>query len=86
MYQLSLESERILRTYLAGTIDLATLAAWLVQADCDTDLPPAERDLLAGVRLNVIEASEGLAPVETVRDGITSVLKTASARGARQSA
>lgn len=86
MNQLSPESERTLRTYLSGTIDLAALAAWLVQADYDTDLPAAERDLLAGVRLDVIEASEGLAREETVREGIKSVLKTATARGERQSA
>lgn len=86
MNQLSPESDRTLRTYLSGTIDLVTLAAWLVQADYDADLPLAERDLLAGVRLDVIEASEDLAREETVREGIKSVLKAASARGERQSA
>jgi hypothetical protein len=86
MDQLSASSKAFLRRFLEGTVNLEMLAEWLVAEEYDETRPPDERDMLAGVRLNVIEFMESRAADTAVREYIRSLLSPVQPRGTRQSA
>ncbi len=76
--QLSHETKTVLKRYIDGSLSNAELTEWLVGAEYDDELPPAERDELAGVRLIVIEVEEGERPKEEVLKAVSTVLATAA--------
>ena len=76
--QLSHETNTVLRRYVEGSLSNAELAEWLVGAEYDDELPPAERDELAGIRLIVIEVEEDERPAEEILKAVSTVLATAA--------
>jgi hypothetical protein len=58
--QLSPDTRAMLQRYIDGLISNAQLEEWLAETEHDPDVPGSERDLLAAVRLSVIEVSEEL--------------------------
>ena len=73
-----MDSKMTLQQYLDQQITDDQLADWLAGAEYDPDLPQDERDALAGVRLMVIEPSEGLRPVEDILTSVQEALALAS--------
>jgi hypothetical protein len=72
--QLSPDSRLVLRQYADGQISIRELAEWLVQAEYDLDMPEEERDILAGIRLTLIEVSEGLRPKDDILENVAAAL------------
>jgi len=57
--QVSVETLEQLQRYLDGEISNEDLAGWLTGMEYESSLAEAERDVLAGVRLVLIEVEEG---------------------------
>jgi hypothetical protein len=56
----------VLRQYVDGRLTTSELDAWLSEAEYDDSVPAPIRDLLASVRLVIVEAGEGLATKDDV--------------------
>ena len=56
----------VLRQYVDGRLTTAELDRWLSEAEYDDALPTSLKDLLASVRLVILEASEGSASKDDV--------------------
>ena len=72
--QLSPDSRLVLRQYADGQISIRELAEWLVQVAYDLDVPEDERDILAGIRLTLIEVSEGLRCKDDILEAVAAAL------------
>ena len=64
----------VLRRYVGGGLSMSELDGWLAEAEYDDDLSAPLRDVLASVRLVIIEAGEGMAQKEDVMVGVTRAL------------
>ncbi len=73
--QVNSETRTMLRQYVEGRLSINELSEWLVQAEYDEDIPQDERDMLAGIRLIVIEACDG----SRAKDEILGVVSAALA-------
>jgi len=71
---LSAEAMSVLQEYERGNLSNPELAEWLVQVEYDTSLQSEERDLMAALRLVVLEEAEGLRPKEEVLDAVAAIL------------
>lgn len=69
---LSQETRHQLQRYINGDLSNAELADWLSAVEYDLDLPQAERDILAGISLVLVEVEEG-------RRGVPEILGVVSA-------
>ncbi len=85
MNQLSSETRMVLQRFTEGRLSQRDFGEWLVQSDYDTDLSSQERDVLAGIRLIVIEADEGMRPASEIIERVTATLNGEPGAG-RQSA
>jgi hypothetical protein len=56
----------VLRQYVDGRLTTAELDSWLSEAEYDDSLPTPLKDLLASVRLVILEAGEGSASKDDV--------------------
>lgn len=72
--QLSQNTRMTLDLYVQGQVSNTELAEWLVQTEYDTAMPRNERDRVARLRLIVIEAEEGLRPIEEILQAVLSLL------------
>lgn len=72
--QLSADTRVLLRQYVDGQLSIAKLAEWLVQMEYDSDVTGEERDVLAQIRLTLIEASEGLRPKDDILESVAAAL------------
>ena len=75
---LSAEARSILQQYERGNFSNRQLAEWLVQVEYDSELPTDERDILARLRLVVVEEAEGLRPKEEVLEAVAGILASES--------
>lgn len=71
---LSADSRAQLQQYLAGNVSNRELAEWLVKMEYDTAVSAVERDVLAALRLVVIEEAEGRRNNEDVLKTVAAIL------------
>ena len=71
--QLSADTIRVLRQYLEGRLSNAELEEWLVGAEYDAELSQAERDLLASIRLSLIDFQEQRTQANRVVETVAAV-------------
>lgn len=71
---ISAEARSILQQYEQGNFSNRQLAEWLVQVEYDSALPAEERDILARLRLVVLEAAEGRRSNDDVLDAVAGIL------------
>lgn len=75
--KISPETRRVLQGYIDGRVSNAELDDWLTQAEYDDELARAERDALAGIRLTLIEVSEGSSKPISVSQSVAALLAAA---------
>lgn len=71
---ISLETRAMLQQYADGNVSNRDLAEWLVQAEYDSSVSDAERDILGQLRLVVVEEAEGRRSKDDILNTVTEVL------------
>jgi hypothetical protein len=72
--QTEIETASVLRQYVDGSLTTAELDGWLAEAEYDEDMPLPLRDLLASIRLTIVEAGEGTVSKEEVLTAVALAL------------
>ncbi len=72
--KLSEHNENFLFAYLQGDIGEDELHEWLISIDDAEEVPQAERDVLAGLRLILIEWDEGMRELDEVKQEAAALL------------
>ena len=67
LVKLSEHSEDFLLAYLQGSIGEERLGEWLIEVEWGKELRPRERDVLAGLRLLLIEYGEDMRTLREVK-------------------
>ena len=74
---ISSDTQAVLNQYVRGEISNSEIADWLSGAEYDDSLQTDERDILASIRLIVVEVKEGQRNPEEIVSMVTEVLALA---------
>ena len=78
-------TRRVLQRFVDGRLSDAELDDWLTGAEYDSALDREERDALAGVRLTLIEVSEGISKPDSLSRSVAALLAGEKPSASRRS-